>query len=111
MKRKLVFACLLFFAALVSIPYVSKVAAVDTPKMRCQLHGSILKRDFVPVKVWMIDGTTFEEDGEKYFPNANVVVLVGDYPPPKKDEVREVWYCERCRQVRERWCKKHGCLY
>ena len=110
MKRAFIIACLLSFVSLVSISRADKVAAGFAPKKRCQLHGNILKRDVVPVRVNMLDGLTFEEDEKKYFPNANLVVWVGDYPPPAQNEVREVWYCEKCRQVRERWCKKHDCL-
>jgi hypothetical protein len=106
MRRTIYHICLALLLGTLLLPEVTAHA----PKKRCQLHGNILKRDVVPVRVTFLDGTIWQEDEKKYFPNANPVVWVGDYPAPAANEVREVWYCEKCRAVRKRWCKTHECI-
>jgi hypothetical protein len=85
-------------------------ATANALKKRCQLHGNILRRDVVPVRVTMLDGMNWQVEEEKYFPNAKVVAWAGDYPASAPNEVREVWYCKKCREVRKRWCKTHECI-
>ncbi|BCM92652.1 hypothetical protein IAD21_04534 [Abditibacteriota bacterium] len=82
------------------------LSASDKKLKKCELHGTLLKVDTVPIHYGIVGFPAgYYQASQRSFPHADSVVMGGCVIMP--ETMQTVKYCPQCRAAEKRWGLAH----
>ncbi len=83
---------------------VAPLSASERKLKKCELHGTTLKVDTVPIHYGIVGFPAgYYQASQHSFPNAHSVMMGGCVISPDSPAMQTVKYCPQCRRAEKRW--------